>query len=233
MMVIPAIDIRDGRVVRLKQGDYKQETLYSGTPLTVAKQFEAAKASRLHVVDLDGAKDGSPKNRDIIIELAKKCDIPIEVGGGIRSVEAAQYYLDNGVDYVIVGSMAINDFERLKTLVSMYPSRIIVGVDAKEGMVATEGWRNETSVDSETFIKTLQTIGVETVIFTDIAKDGMLEGINAALYAKLVARTHLNLIASGGVSTKEDIETLRAINVHGVIIGRALYEKRLRLEDVM
>ena len=233
MIIIPAIDLRDGRVVRLKQGDYKQETLYSDTPLAVAKEFEAAKASRLHVVDLDGAKDGSPKNRDIIIELAKKCNMPIEVGGGIRTVEAAQYYLDNGVDYVIVGSMAINDFERLKTLVSMYPSRIIVGVDAKDGMVATEGWRNETSVDSETFIKTLQTIGVKTVIFTDIAKDGMLEGINAALYAKLVARTHINIIASGGVSTKEDIETLRAINVYGVIIGRALDENALRLEDVM
>ncbi len=233
MIIIPAIDIRNNNAVRLKQGDYNQETIYATDPVTVAKSFEAKGAKRLHVVDLDGAKAGRPINRDTILKIAKETSMKIELGGGIRDEKTAQFYLDQGIDYVIVGSMAIDNPEALKRLVKHYKERIIVSLDAKDGYVATAGWINTSKVDSITLIQSLETMGVQTIVYTDIAKDGMMQGTNLAMYEAIQQKTSIQIIASGGVSSKSDVEALRRLNVYGAIIGKALYEDSIKLEEVL
>ncbi len=233
MIVIPAIDIYQGRAVRLKQGDYKQETRYADDPLAVAKAFEKAGATRLHVVDLDGAKEGKPVNRDVILSIVKETNLTVELGGGIRDVATAKAYLDQGIDYVIVGSMAIDNQTALKSLVQQYQERIIVSLDAKDGLVATGGWVNTSQVDSLTLIQTLNTIGVQTIVYTDIAKDGMMAGPNISMYEAIQKTSAIQVIASGGVTTKKDVDALKTLNLYGAIIGKALYEGTISLKDVL
>lgn len=233
MIVIPAIDIYQGRAVRLKQGDYKQETRYADDPLAVAKAFEKAGATRLHVVDLDGAKEGKPVNRDVILSIVKETNLTVELGGGIRDVATAKAYLDQGIDYVIVGSMAIDNQTALKSLVQQYQERIIVSLDAKDGLVATGGWVNTSHVDSLTLIQTLNTIGVQTIVYTDIAKDGMMAGPNISMYEAIQKTSAIQVIASGGVTTKKDVDALKTLNLYGAIIGKALYEGTISLKDVL
>ncbi len=233
MIIIPAIDVYQGRAVRLKQGDYAQETRYADNPLEVAKGFEKAGAERLHIVDLDGAKDGKPVNRDVILSIVNETNLTVELGGGIRDVEIAKAYLDQGVDYVIVGSMAIDNPAALKTLVNHYQDRVIVSLDAKDGLVATGGWLNTSKVDALTMVKQLEAIGVQTIVYTDIAKDGMMAGPNMAMYETIQQQSDIQVIASGGVTTKADVEALRALNLYGAIIGKALYEGTINLKEVL
>ncbi len=232
MIIIPAIDLLDGQAVRLRQGDYEQVTVYEKDPVALAKRFKQDGASRIHLVDLDGAREGVPYNRDIIVKIAAIEGLTVEVGGGIRDRETAEFYLNNGVDYVIVGSMAINDEAVLKGLLKEYGERIIVSIDAKDGMVATEGWRKESKIHSLTLIRTLSGWGVKTVVYTDIAKDGMMEGPNHKVYRKLSQEADVRIIASGGVSSVQDLEELETHHLYGAIVGRALYEDAIDLKAV-
>ena len=232
MIIIPAIDLLDGKAVRLRQGDYDQVTVYDEDPFTLAKRFKEAGATRLHLVDLDGAREGVPYSRDIIVKIAAIEGLTVEVGGGIRDRETAEFYLNNGVDYVIVGSMAINNEILLKSLLKDYGERIIVSIDAKDGMVATEGWKKESKVHSLTFIRTLAGWGVKTVVYTDIAKDGMMEGPNHKVYRKLSQEADVRIIASGGVSSMQDLEDLETHHLYGAIVGRAIYEDAIDLKAV-
>ena len=232
MIISPAIDLLDGQAVRLRQGDYEQVTVYEKDPVALAKRFKQDGASRIHLVDLDGAREGVPYNRDIIVKIAAIEGLTVEVGGGIRDRETAEFYLNNGVDYVIVGSMAINDEAVLKGLLKEYGERIIVSIDAKDGMVATEGWRKESKIHSLTLIRTLSGWGVKTVVYTDIAKDGMMEGPNHKVYRKLSQEADVRIIASGGVSSVQDLEELETHHLYGAIVGRALYEDAIDLKAV-
>ena len=232
MKIFPAIDLRGGRVVRLRQGDYDLMTVYSDDPVDTAKGFLYAGTSHLHVVDLDGAKDGSPKNRDAIRAL---CALPLEVqvGGGIRSEAAIQETLKLGAKRVILGTIAVKDFEFTKKMGAKYGDRLAVGVDVKDGMVATHGWTETTELQGFTFCQQIRDAGISTVIYTDIAKDGLLSGTNLAAYEQLTTIQGLNVIASGGITGEDEIKALRGLNVYGAIIGKALYAGTLSLKKAI
>lgn len=229
MKIFPAIDLRDGKAVRLYQGDYDKETIYSNNPEDVAKKFKEVGATCLHLVDLDGAKDGKLVNFNTIKNIINDIDMFVEVGGGIRDEERIKQYLDIGVGRVILGTIAIKDKAFLKKMVDKYKDKIAVGVDAKEGKVAINGWKEVTDVDSFKFCRELADMGVDTVIYTDISRDGGLQGTNLKAYQELHKIKNLNIIASGGISFEEEITELKDI-VAGAILGKAIYSEALDLK---
>lgn len=232
MKIFPAIDLIDKKVVRLSQGDYSKKTLYSDDPLSVARSFIADGATHLHVVDLDGAKKGSPVNFEVIKQL-KQLDMFVEVGGGIRDMQKIEAYQKIGVDRVILGTVAIKNFDFVVEAVKEFKDMIAVGVDAKDEKVATHGWQEVTGVNSFDFCKKLYDAGVTSVIYTDIATDGMLKGTNLPAFKRLSKIKGLKVTASGGISSVEEIKKLKEMGVWGAILGKALYENKLSLADAV
>lgn len=228
MMIYPAIDLRGGKAVRLTKGDYDRMKVYNDDPASVAADFRAAGATHLHVVDLDGAREGVPQNAGTIRKLT---DVGLftEVGGGIRDEARICEYLQSGVARVILGTIAVRDFGFVECMVKKYGDRIAVGVDAKDGFVAVSGWEETTRLTGVDFCRRLRDAGVKTVIYTDIGRDGCLAGANLPLYRELSEIEGLDVVASGGVSFESDITALSEMNIHGAIIGKALYEGKLDL----
>lgn len=234
MKLYPAIDLKDGKCVRLLQGDYNEVTVYGQDPAQMAKKWESLGGDYLHIVDLDGAKAGKGVNEQAICSIVNAIGIPIEVGGGIRSMADIKCQLDRGVDRVILGSAAIKNKELVKEAIETFGAeKIVVGVDAKGGMVAVEGWLEVTDTTALSFCKELEKLGVQTVIYTDIAKDGMMQGPNIEETKKLVDETNLQIVASGGVSSLEDLKALESIGVYGAIIGKAIYTGAIQLEEAV
>ena len=231
MLLFPAIDIKDGQCVRLLQGDFDQQTVYGKSPLKMAQKFEASGAGMLHVVDLDGARDGLPVNQKAIAQILKETGLKVQVGGGIRTMENIKNWIDLGVSRVILGTAAIENPGLLKEALGRYQEKIAVGVDVKDGYVATHGWEQSSRTSALEFCQYLERLGVETIIYTDIAKDGMLLGPNFLAYEELKEKTKLKIIASGGVSSLKDLLDLEALGSYGAITGKALYENRFTLEE--
>ena len=233
MQIFPAIDLSGGQVVRLYQGDYDKMTVYGADPCAVAREFVAAGAKYLHVVDLDGAKDGTLANFDTIAALAKQGGLYIEVGGGIRTEERIQKYLDLGVSRCILGTIAVKDFEFTARMAKKYGDQIAVGVDARDGYVAVSGWLETSQEKGVDFCRRLRDAGVQTVIYTDISRDGAEQGTNLELYRELAGIEGLNITASGGVSSIEELKELQTIGTHAASLGKALYTGRLELAEVI
>lgn len=233
MILLPAIDLYEKKVVRLTRGDYAQMTVYDDDPVAQAKLFQEAGAQWLHTVDLEGAKDGSTPNYSVIEAICKDTSLKVEIGGGIRSLDTIQKYLDAGVERVILGTKAVTDPAFLEESLDKFGSHIAVGVDIKDGKIAIKGWL-ETAQDSvEDFFTKLCKLGVSTVICTDVSKDGMLAGTNVDLYRQLSQKFSLDLIASGGVSSQEDLTRLKALGLYGAILGKALYTGALDLKTAL
>ena len=233
MIIFPAIDMKDGKCVRLEQGLFDKVTVFGEDPVEMAKKWESEGAEFLHLVDLDGAKDGVPKNLEIIKNICKAIEIPIQLGGGIRDKETVKILLDAGVNRVILGTVAINDRDLLVDLVKEYGERIVVSIDAKEGLVAVNGWVNVSEVQSIDLVKDLEEIGVKTIVYTDIAKDGMMEGPNFDIYNTIREQSNIDVIASGGVSSIDNVKKLSEMNMYGAIIGKALYTNDIKLKDAL
>jgi phosphoribosylformimino-5-aminoimidazole carboxamide ribotide isomerase len=232
----PAIDMRGGKCVRLLQGDYNQETVYGDSPFDMAKQFADQGAEWIHMVDLDGAKDGKKVNHEHVIRVAKELPAKVQIGGGIRSMDDVSFYLDNGVDRVILGSAAVSNPEFVREALNRYGgSRVAIGLDARDGFVATEGWLETSHIMAVDLAKRLVEEGAETFIFTDISKDGMLQGPNVEAIGELARITGKEVIASGGVSSIDDLVSLKEDkrNIAGAIIGKALYTGRFTLSDAL
>lgn len=233
MQIFPAIDLRGGQVVRLYQGDYDQETVYAADPCAVARDFLAAGARYLHVVDLDGARDGTLANFETIAALVRQGGLYIEVGGGIRTEERIRRYLDLGVGRCILGTIAVKDFAFTERMAKKYGDRIAVGVDARDGFVAVSGWKELSAERGVDFCRRLRDAGVKTVIYTDISRDGAEQGTNLDLYRELAEIEGLDITASGGVSSLEELRELRKIGAKAAILGKALYTGRLDLKTVI
>lgn len=233
MIILPAIDIKDGNCVRLFKGDFGTVEKVAENPLETALQFEKAGASYLHMVDLDGAKDGKMVNRDLFAEVAKNVTMRVELGGGIRSLDAVEYYLSCGINRVVLGSAAVKDPDFVKTAVKEYGERIVVGLDAKDGYVATEGWLDVSNVDYLTMAREMEKIGVKHIVFTDISKDGTLTGPNLAQLDALNREVSCHITASGGISNIGDIRALRKLGVWGAICGKSLYKGTLELTEAI
>lgn len=233
MLIFPATDIYDGKVVRLYKGDYDQMTVYSDNPVEIARSFAACGAEYLHVVDLEGARDGTTPNSDVVRALVKESGMLVEIGGGIRTEDTVKTYMDMGVARVILGTAAVTDPVFLKKMVALYGERIAVGVDIKDGFVAIKGWTEKSEVTCDAFFEKLQQIGVSTVICTDISKDGALSGTNLQLYRDLSEKYSMQIVASGGISTEEDILALRSMDIYGAILGKALYTGNLNLKEAV
>ena len=233
MQIFPAIDLSGGKVVRLYQGDYEKMTVYGADPCAVAREFIAAGAKYLHVVDLDGAKDGTLANFESIAAIAKQGGLYIEVGGGIRTEERIQAYLDLGVSRCILGTVAVKDFDFTARMAKKYGDAIAVGVDAKDGYVAVSGWLEVSREKGVDFCRRLRDAGVQTVIYTDISRDGAEKGTNLELYRELAEIEGLNITASGGVSSIEELKELQNMGTHAAILGKALYTGRLDLKEVI
>lgn len=233
MLIFPAIDLRDGQVVRLTEGDYDRMTVYGSDPLAVARSFRAAGAQYLHVVDLDAAKDGGQKNFSVIESLARESGLILEVGGGARNEDSVKRYLDAGVHRVILGTLAVEQPQIMEALAVRYPGHIAAGVDARDGLVAIHGWRTITDLNAYDFVASLPERGVDTVIYTDIARDGKLMGPNLPAYEKLNQIPGLSVVASGGVSDQADVAALSRMNVYAAIIGKALYTGKVDLKQAL
>lgn len=235
MLIIPAIDLINGQCVRLEQGDYHKKTVYSSDPLEMARKFEAAGAELLHLVDLDGAKAGSPQNLDIITKVAKSINIPIELGGGIRDLETVRQVLDAGVERVILGTVVLKKPAWLSTALAEYGERIVIGIDARNGMVAVEGWLETTNQSALELALEMKELGVKEIIYTDISRDGMLSGPNLA-ELRTMSKAGVKLVASGGVTSIDDVKQLReleTIGVYAAIVGKALYTGDLDLAEAI
>lgn len=233
MRIFPAIDLSGGQVVRLTQGDYAQMQVYGSDPLQVARRFKEAGATCLHVVDLDGAKDGAPRNAAALRLLAEQSGLFLQTGGGIRTAQRVHDVLELGVGRVILGTAALRDPDFLAAMVERYGSQIAVGVDARDGKVAVEGWLQVTDTDAMAFCADLRDIGAKTIIYTDIARDGKLGGTNLKAYQALAQIKGLNIIASGGISDLSDLEALNAMGIYGAIVGKAIYEGHLDLAEAI
>ncbi len=238
MDIIPAIDIRGGLCVRLDQGDYARETVFDADPVAVAKRWQEAGAARLHVVDLDGAREGNPRNEDVIRRLLRAITARAEVSGGVRDVEVIQRYLDAGADRVALGTAAVKDQTTLVNAVSLFRERILVGVDARDGMVATEGWLETSEMRALDLIQQLSEFGIQRIFYTDISRDGMQSGPNFPAINEVVEHagglpSPMAVIASGGVSSIEHLRRLNAIGVEGAIVGKALYTGALDLREAL
>lgn len=233
MIIFPAIDVVDGKAVRLLKGDYNKMTVYSENPVAVALDFKKAGATSIHLVDLEGAKSGDTPNLETIVAVKKETGLFCEVGGGIRSIETVKTYLDAGLDRVILGTAAVEDEAFLKQSVELYGEKIAVGVDIKDGYVAIKGWTENSALGAFDFCEKMQAIGVKTLICTDISKDGAMQGTNLALYRELSHRFSVNITASGGVSTIGDVENLRKMDLYGAIIGKAYYTGAIDLAQAI
>ena len=233
MYIYPAIDLYGGKAVRLYKGDYQNMTVYNDDPALVAADFQEKGATHLHLVDLEGAKDGGTPNLSVVSALAVRYSMFTEVGGGIRSMDTIKAYLDNGVDRVILGTAAVTDPVLLEQAVAGYGSKIAVGIDIKDDRVAIKGWTEQSGFTCDAFFKKMQDIGISTVICTDISKDGAMQGTNLPLYKRLSETYQMDIIASGGVSSMEDIKALRAMDIHGAIIGKAYHTGAVDLKEAI
>ena len=233
MLIFPAIDLYGGKAVRLYKGDYAQMTVYSDNPLSVAKDFENKGATWVHLVDLEGAKDGTTPNIETIKSIVKNTNLSVEIGGGIRSMETVKEYLDAGVKRVIIGTAAVNDKAFLETAIKTYGDKIAVGVDVKDGYVAIKGWVEKSNYDCFEFCKMMQDAGVKYIICTDISKDGAMKGTNRELYKELSNKFNLNITASGGVSSMDDVIALNNLGLYGAIIGKAYYVNSIDLNEAV
>ena len=233
MILFPAIDIRGGKCVRLIQGDYNKEIVYGDSPTEMALLWEKQGAEYIHIVDLDGAKTGDSSNRLAIQAVAQAVSIPIQVGGGIRSMEIIDEHIASGVSRIIIGTAAITNRAFLEEAVAKYGDKIAVSIDARNGLVATDGWTETSDIQAIDLLKELENIGVKTVVYTDIFKDGMMQGPNFEELLAVNNASSIDVVASGGVSTKENIEQLGKMDLYGAIIGKALYDGALSLEELM
>ncbi len=233
MLIYPAIDLYEGKAVRLLKGDYAQMTVYSDHPLEIAEAFQTAGASCLHTVDLEGAKSGETPNLDVIRHIVRNTDLFTEVGGGIRSMQVIERYLDAGVQRVILGTAAVTDRAFLEKAAAEYGEHVAVGVDIRDGFVAIKGWTEKSELDAFDFCRDLQQLGIGTIICTDISRDGAMRGTNVELYRKLKDMLNMQIIASGGVSGMDDIRRLREMDLYGAIIGKAYYTGAINLKEAI
>jgi len=235
MLLIPAIDLKNGQCVRLKQGRMEDDTVFSNAPVEMAGRWQATGARRLHLVDLDGAFAGVPKNADVIHAICSAYpDLPVQIGGGIRSVETAKAYLEAGVSWVIIGTQAVKEPTFVAELCKACPNQVIVGLDAKDGWVATEGWAEVSNVSAIELAKQFEDTGVSAIVYTDISRDGMMQGVNVEQTAALADAITIPVIASGGVTNQDDIDALvrnASRGISGAIVGRAIYEGTIDLAD--
>ena len=233
MIIFPAIDLYDKKAVRLYKGDYQNMTGYSENPIEIARDFELTGATHIHMVDLEGAKDGTTPNLDIVSQVANETGLFVEIGGGIRDMTTVEKYLSAGVGRVILGTAAVTNPEFLKEAVKKYGDKIAVGADVKDGYIAIKGWLEKSEKTLEDFLYDMQNVGVKYIICTDISKDGAMRGTNLELYKKLSQKYSMNITASGGVSSLDDVKKLREMNIYGAIIGKAYYIGAIDLKDAL
>jgi len=233
MILLPAIDLFEKKAVRLYKGDYENMTVYSDDPLEIARDFEQCGCTHIHMVDLEGAKDGTTPNLSIVERVARETGLFVEIGGGIRTMETVERYLNAGVSRVILGTAAVNDEAFLRAAVKKHGEKIAVGADVKDGYIAIKGWLERSAVTLEDFLQKMEAIGVKNVICTDISKDGAMKGANLALYRQLSQKYQLDITASGGVSSMEDIRQLRKMDLYGAIIGKAYYIGAIDLRQAL
>ena len=231
MLILPAIDIRNGKCVRLQQGDYAQETIYADSPIEMAKFWEQQGAKFLHIVDLDGAKDGLPTNFSIVSKIAQSINIPIELGGGVRNQETIQQYLNAGVNRLVIGTLALKEADWFRDMCRKFPHKLVLGIDGRNGFVATEGWLETSQTLATELAKQYADLPLAALVYTDIAKDGMLEGPNIEEMEAMRRTVPVPLIVSGGIATLDDVRRLVACNFYACIIGKALYENKFRLAE--
>lgn len=233
MLIFPAIDLVDSKAVRLFKGDYSQMTVYSDHPSDIARDFVQCGARQIHLVDLEGARDGGTPNLNTVLAMKEASGAFCEIGGGIRSMEVVKRYLGAGLDRVILGTAAVKDENFLRSAVDAYGEKIAVGVDIRDGFVAVKGWLESSELEAFEFCEKMQKIGVKTLICTDISKDGAMQGTNLELYKKLSETFSVNITASGGVSSMEDVRKLRAMDLYGAIIGKAYYTGAIQLREAV
>ena len=233
MILFPAIDLYDRKAVRLYKGDYNQMTVYSENPIEIARDFSSCGATHIHMVDLEGAKDGTTPNLSIVEQIAKETDLFVEIGGGIRNMETVEKYLSCGVSRVILGTAAVTDPSFLEKAVATYGNKIAVGADVKDGKIAIKGWLENSAYTLDDFMARLETLGVSNVICTDISKDGAMKGTNRELYRELFRKYSVSITASGGVSDLDDIAALREMELYGAIIGKAYYTGAINLKEAL
>ena len=233
MVIYPAIDLFDGKAVRLFKGDYAQMTVYNENPVSVALDFKAQGATHIHLVDLEGAKSGTTPNLETVCAIKAATGLFCEIGGGVRSMEVVRRYLEAGIDRVILGTAAVTDESFLRCAVETYGEKIAVGIDIRDGFVAIKGWTEKSQENAMEFTAKMQKMGVKTLICTDISRDGAMQGANHGLYQELAEQFSMNIIASGGVSSMEDVKRLSAMNIHGAIIGKAYYTGAVNLAEAI
>jgi len=233
MLIIPAIDIKNGKCVRLTQGDFKREKVYADNPVIIAKQWEAQGAEMLHVVDLNGAKDGNPINFEIIKKIAKSVSIPIQVGGGVRNKETVNALLSTGVYRIVLGTIALENLQELKNILKAFSQQIIIGLDAKNGQLMKKGWIEKSSEGTIATALKLERFGVQRFVYTDVSKDGTLTEPNYKEIANIAKNIIVPVIAGGGITTIASIKQLKSIGVEGVILGKALYEGKIDLKEAL
>ena len=233
MNIFPAIDLVMGKAVRLFKGDYDQMTVYSDNPLEVARDFESKGAEYIHLVDLEGAKDGTTPNIETVQKIAENTNLFTEIGGGIRNIETVEKYLNSGVDRVILGTAAVKDEAFLKETIMKFGDKIAVGIDIKDGFVAIKGWTESSGIDPYEFTEKMQNLGVKYIICTDVSKDGAMKGTNLELYRELSKKFSINITASGGVSSIKDVAELRKMDIYGAIIGKAYYVGAIDLKEAI
>jgi len=233
MIIYPAIDIKDGRCVRLVQGKFSDVTVYSDHPVDMALKFEQMGAQYIHVVDLDGARLGQPQNIAVASEMAVRLGIPIQLGGGIRTIETMEIILCKGIERIILGTSAVNDHELVKKAVQSFGNNLAVAIDAKDGLVAIEGWAKTSSFTAVGFARKMEELGAKVIIYTDISRDGMLKGPNLKAMEEMVKAVKIDVIASGGVTNLQDIKNLKEIGVSGAIVGKALYTGDVDLKEAI
>ncbi|MEH6557937.1 MAG: 1-(5-phosphoribosyl)-5-[(5-phosphoribosylamino)methylideneamino]imidazole-4-carboxamide isomerase [Oceanicoccus sp.] len=235
MLIIPAIDLKDGACVRLRQGLMDDSTVYGDNPVEMAKRWVEAGTRRLHLVDLNGAFDGKPINGDAVTAIAKAYpDLPIQIGGGIRNLETIEHYIDAGVDYLIIGTKAVKDPAFVSAACKAFPGRIIIGLDAKDGLVATDGWAEVSDIKATELAKRFEQDGVESIVYTDISRDGMMQGVNVEQTVAMARASSIPVIASGGITNMDDIRALKLVEGEGIlgaITGRAIYEGTLDVSE--
>jgi phosphoribosylformimino-5-aminoimidazole carboxamide ribotide isomerase len=233
MIVFPAIDIKNGKCVRLLQGEKDKETVYFENPVEVALMWQEKGAQFLHIVDLDGAFDGVPKNLELIASLVKSVDIPVQIGGGIRNEEIIRQYLDTGINRVIIGTKAVTDPDFTKNMLEKYDKKIVISIDAKDNMVCTKGWVETSDISVDNLCDRLIPQGLKTIVYTDISKDGMMAGPNFGELRRLNDKYDISIIASGGISKAADLDQVRDMDIYGVITGKALYEGAIQLDNYL
>lgn len=233
MLIFPAIDLYEKQAVRLFKGDYNRKTVYSNDPVSVARDFKKSGASHIHLVDLEGAKTGETPNFDVVCAIKRETGLFCEIGGGIRSIEVVEKYISAGLDRVILGTAAVTNEGFVQEAVEKYGEKIAVGIDIKDGFAAIKGWTESSGIDAFEFCERMEKIGVRTLICTDISKDGAMVGTNRALYKKLSEKFSVDIVASGGVSSINDVKALRKLGIYGAIIGKAYYTKAIDLGEAI